>query len=112
RLDRAREKGLSILGPLLRERVEREVGRRDVDRRGRAGWRDEDQLAQPLLRLEPVAALDLDRRRSERGRDRQARLQISEERIVAGLARRADRGVDATAALEHREIVRAAAPRD
>ena len=51
-----------ILGAMFWQRVEREVGRRDVDRRVGLGARDDPQLPQLLLGLEAVAALHLDGR--------------------------------------------------
>jgi hypothetical protein len=101
----------TVIDPRRGKRVQREIRHRDVDaglfRRGG----DDAQLAELLAWLESIAALHLDRRCAERDRSRQATSYECEQLVIARLARRAHRRVDAASALEDGEVVGAALPR-
>ena len=102
RLDRPKE-----LAPLdaAGHRVKGQVGHRDVHRRFGPDARDEPQLPELLVGLEPIPALDLDGRRAERHGASETRPGEREEGLVGRFARRAHGRVDPAAPLEHGEIV-------
>ena len=91
--------------------MQREIGDRDVDARFFRSRRDHPQLPQLLGGLESVAALHFDGRRAERDRARETSSDQREQVVVARLARRPHRRMDAAATLEHREVIRTTPPR-